>query len=630
VTSSDPTTRDTEFRQFAGGFGDALNRLAVLLVDDSNRADALVVRSLAVLRRRWAGIDNAGAPEAQAVDILVSLLPRSGVSAPLQLPDAGLEEDVAVDVTLQRQQAILRSWSVMRPRERAGLLFTDASVVSPRLAGAPAPRSLGSPARVQARAAESWRNLESRVRADAAATDWNFDDDEFGVLLADSLRAKASTIPTFLPQLADITRRRRRDLRQTLLAAAGVVVVIVLAGVAVVHFSASHGAGNAAAAGVSPSGIVPPLFTNVQPPARSAVATPKRESNATAVDNEVVDWPIRGTLASDATLGSEVIATFVTNHPGATGRIQLLLLTDTPTFRVAYVRAQTPDGSIGAWFYGDIGSETLVEGASDLGFSILGPDTVISAVLVHDSTRELVTLSSPTARSMVLHGGSDPASFLVQDGVGILDISRLAENGGLQVAVTQSDGTSSVALPQTVNLDQQLPEIVGDTTAGYPTMRGSPDPSLLIAADVVATKWQADELHDDAVPDVLWGGDDGEIGQVVVRLRTTGPLDVAVIAWSGPTPGSDSELLDPTAPDFPLIWDYPDGDRTRIGVLVPIGVATVQLRVDDAVVQTEPADQDGYASVVLPTGVLGEQGLSIVLSDAAGKQVTTLPVQSPS
>jgi hypothetical protein len=622
VTSSDPTSRDAEFGQFAGGFGDALHRLAVLLVDDPNRADALVVWSLAALRRRWAGIENSGAPDAQAVDALVSRLPRTGVRLSVPLRDVGSEEvavDVAVDETLQRRQAILRSWSLLRPRERAALIFIDASVVTPRLADMPVPRSLGSPARVQTRAAESWRALEARVRADPAVTAWTFDDDEFGVLLADSLRDRASTIPPYLATLADITRQRRRDFRRMLLAATGVVVVILLVGAGVVHFSASRGAENAAVAGVSPSGIVPPP--------RSPAAAPQVEIDAA---HEVVNWPIRGSLSADVTLGSSVIATFVTNHPGVTGPIQLLLLTDTTTFRVAYVRAQTPDGSIGAWFYGDIGSQTMVEGASDLGFSVLGTDTVIAAVLVHDGTRELVTLSSPTARSMVLHGGSEPTPFLGQQGVGVLDMSRLAQNGGLQVDVTESDGTSAVALPQTVNLDQQPPETAGDTTAGYPTLRGSPDPTLLIAADVVAKKWQSDELNDEAVPDVLWGGTDGEVGQVVVRLRTTGSLDVAVIAWSGPTPGSDSELLDPASADFPLLWDYPDGDRTRIGVLAPIGVATVQLRVDDAVVQTVPIDQNGYASVTMPTGVLGEVGLSIVLSDAAGKQVTTLPVQAPS
>jgi hypothetical protein len=647
---TDRTTRDADFRQFAGGFGDALARLAVLLVDDETVARRLVVRALALLRRRWSSLENSGAPEAQAVDALISRLPRSVSTSAVQ--EVGLDDDA--DVVLQRQQAVLRSWTTLTPRERASLLFVDASVASPRLAGMAMPPALGSVTRVEGLEDAAWASLLAGMRADPVAADWPFDDDELGAALAESLRAKALSLRSYAPAPAEIERQRRTDLNRGVLAAATAVVLVVVVAVAVVHVStASNRTASdqtvSSDAVTSASAIAPPQFTIVTPPTPTpappdAIGSPGSTVTLGALgevvpaasptpgdDGLVVDWPTRGTLAGNANLAADLRATFAAAHSGLTGPVQVLLITDTTTFRVAYVTARTQTGSIGSWFYGNIGSQHLTEGSSSLGFSIVGADAVVSAVLVYGGSRELVALASPKATSMVLRGGPEPVGFLTQQGFGVLDVTQFEENG-LQVDVKAADGSSADVLPQEVDLDLATPRAGGITTAGYPIVRGYPDPGLLIDADQVATIWQTSDLHRVGVPDVLWGGTDGKIQQVVVRLRTVGGIDVVVVAWSGPEAKADAELLAPNAADFPITWDYPTGTGTRVGVLAPIGVSTVQLIVDGAPASAPVAvDANGYASLVEPpySGTVTGHTVAVAMLNSGGKSVSSLSVPPP-
>jgi hypothetical protein len=644
---TEPTTRDGEFRQFAGGFGDALWRLAVLIVDDEDTARKLVVKAFALLRRRWAGIDNAGAPEAQAVDALISALPRTrrgGVAG-------SVPQEPTDDPNLQRQQAVLLGWAGLTPRQRASLLFVDASVASPRLAGLAMPAALGSPARVDVLSEVAWETLLAAVRADPRVDDWSFDDDEFGAVLAESLRVKAKSLPSYTPASSEIARQRRADLNRALLSATGALVVLAAVAFAVFHVSGSHTISASRPVGTG-SAVAPPQFTIVTvptpttppPPTPAVSGSPGATITLGALgeqlvgssptpgdDGLVVDWPTRGTLASNVHLASDVRTTFAASHSGLTGPVQVLLLTDTTTFRVGYVTARTSTGSIGSWFYGNIGSQHLTEGPSALGFSIVGTDAVVSAVLVYDGSRELVALASPKATSMVVHGGPAPVGFLESQGFGVLDVTQFAPNG-LQIDVTASDGSSSVVLPQEVDLDLATPRGGGISTTGYPVVRGYPDPGLLIQADQVATIWQTSDLHSVGVPEVLWGGTDGSIQQVVVRLRTVGGIDVVVVAWGGPAAMADAELLAPNAADFPLTWDYPDGNGTRVGVLTPIGVSSVQLVVDGAAASVPvPVDANGYASIVEPPyhGTLTGHTVAVAMIDSAGKQLSTLSVPPP-
>jgi hypothetical protein len=645
------TSRDSEFGQFAGGFGDALHRLAVLLVDDQDLAQRLLIRAFATVRRRWAGIQSAGAPEAQAVDALVSRLPRR-LPATAEAAEAEPAETAEEDVHLRRRQAVLAAWTPLTPRQRASLLFVDSSVASPRLAGQPMPPSLGSETKVETLATGAWTALEGAVRADPTVRDWSFDDDELGAVLADSLRERARELPTFRTHAEAISQQRRHDLNRVLVSSSVVVVLLVLVGFAVVRISTSTSPADTKLPSVSTGSPIdapaPPQFGSGSPysgtpsapaltisaaPALSPAVSPEPPDSAPAVVDAgyVVGWPTRGSLATNAALEFDVRSTFLHDHTGLTGPVQVLLLTDTTTFRVAYVTARTNVGSVGSWFYGNIGDQHLTEGSSQLGFSILGNDSVLSALLVYGGSRELVVLASPTATSMVLHGGAAPVGFLTKQGFGVLDVTQFPVDG-LQVSVETSDGGSASVEPNEIDLDLATPRAGGISTAGYPIVRGYPDPGLLVQADTVATLWQTTDLHDQAVPDVLWGGTDGSIQQVVVRLRTVGGIDVVVIAWGGPEARVDAELLAPKAADFPLTWDYPTATGMRVGVLVAPGVKTAQLVVDGASVGAAvPVDANGYASLVEPaySGTVTGHTVAVAMSDATGKAVVSLSVPPP-
>jgi hypothetical protein len=81
----------------------------------------------------------------------------------------------------------------------------------------------------------------------------------------------------------------------------------------------------------------------------------------------VVAWPTRGTAAKDAALITKLKAAFLYAHPETTGQVQVLLITDTSTYRIAYVTAKSPTGVLESWFYGPVGSGDLVEGVVQYG-----------------------------------------------------------------------------------------------------------------------------------------------------------------------------------------------------------------------------------------------------------------------
>jgi hypothetical protein len=148
----------------------------------------------------------------------------------------------------------------------------------------------------------------------------------------------------------------------------------------------------------------------------------------------------------------------------------------------------------------------------------------------------------------------------------------------------------------------------------------------------LATIWQQSDLKDKGVPDVLWGGSDGSVQQVVVRLRTAGGIDVVIIAWSGPAAGADAELLAPNAADFPVTWDYPTAAGRRVGVLAPGGVSSVQLIVDGVATGKPVAvDANGYASLPETAyyGTVTGHSVEVAMVDANGKTVSTISEPPP-
>ena len=356
----------------------------------------------------------------------------------------------------------------------------------------------------------------------------------------------------------------------------------------------------------------------------------------------VVPWATRGTAAKDAVLLAHLKSYFTTVHPDASGQIQVLLATDTPTMRIAYVTSNSINGVIQSWFYGPVGSENLVEGATSYGGSLL-PDSILADGLIDTNGHEQYVVIAPpdtTGMQIADFDFDDPSvgtgftALPYQNGIAVKDMTAGATADSFVIDVTVGSSTFTIKDAPDIQLRPQFVGAVtsdGPPSAPLPTPPvelGHPDGTLLTEALQDAATWEGSNPVVAPRPVVLWAGNDAAGTKVVVLRVKTKAYDVLIVEWSSAAPADHAEyLLDPSAPDRPIAFAYRAVDGTRIGVIASSGAAKVELVGDGFDSKPIAFSSTGFASFHIPTppadpyssgaGALGVVA-NVRLLDAAG------------
>ena len=148
---------------------------------------------------------------------------------------------------------------------------------------------------------------------------------------------------------------------------------------------------------------------------------------STDPDEPVVPWPVRGGLVDDPVLLARVEAAFSQAHPDATSRPQVLLVTDTPAFRIAFVTATSPNGVMESWFSAATGSPDLVESAFTHGRE---PElqSVIAGRLHRAAGTDGTASTSPSPIELVVIAPPTSPSIQLFDDVGGSPGNRIAHS----------------------------------------------------------------------------------------------------------------------------------------------------------------------------------------------------------
>jgi len=692
---------ENEFREFVVGFADPLTRLAFLLTAGADGDPA--VRSadaLARVRRQWRDAESTGAPESIAVEALLSALPhrrpvqghpgaegaddsdyvlattgaggadavnhdafRRPVSAaepvsggpPDSVGDVVHDADAAIDIEVLHD-TVWKAWQRLSPRQRVPLVFVDPSVASRRLAGLGVPESFGSPRRQNQIAAAALAQLRTTLAADPTIgkTVGNLREWQFFGLLADTLREYGSSASRVVDPYPIVVRRAQRLGRRAAVAVAAVLVVLGAGFVVAVLASQPTKASSAVAPATASRSSSPTVAAaGASPSATSTVAAQGTVAPAAARPTGpvlVVPWLPRGTAAHDDVLLAHLTSYFTTVHKDATGQTQVLLATDTPTLRLAYVTANSPNGVIQAWFYGPVGSDNLIEGASSYGGSLL-PDSVLADGLIDSTGHErFVVIAPPATTGMQIADfdfndrNIDPgfAPLPYQNGIAVKDMAAGSSAASFVVDVTVGAATFTMKDAPDIQLRPQFTGSVtsdGPPSSPLPTPaleRGHPDATLLADALRDAGAWEGSNPIVAARPVVLWAGADDAGTKVVVLRVNTLAYDVMVVESSGTAPADHAEyLVDPAAPDAPVAFAYRAVDGTRIGVIASAGAAMVVRRDNGAESGPFPFDSTGFVSFLIPnpppdpnsegSGALGVVA-QLQLLDTAGRPLAGLSV----
>jgi hypothetical protein len=364
----------------------------------------------------------------------------------------------------------------------------------------------------------------------------------------------------------------------------------------------------------------------------------------------VVPWAPRGTAAKDAVLISRLKSYFTTVHGDATGQTQVLLATDTPTLRIAYVTSNSRNGVIQSWFYGPVGSDNLVEGATSYGGSLL-PDSILADGLIDTNGHEQFVVIAPpdtTAMQIADFDFDDPSvgtgftALPYQNGIAVKDMIAGTTAASFVIDVTIGKSTFTIKDAPDIQLRPQFLGAVtsdGPPSAPLPTPpveNGHPDGTLLTEALQDAAVWEGSNPIVAARPVVLWAGNDAAGTKVVVLRVKTKAYDLMIVEWSGAAPGDHAEyLVDPGAPDVPVAFAYRALDGTRLGVIASKGAAKVELLGDGATSKPIAFSSTGFASFRIPSppgdpnddgaGALGVVA-QVQLLDSSGHPLTALPV----
>jgi hypothetical protein len=614
---------NAEFREFAGAFGEPLTRIAYLLVAgaqpsgaedrDEERARDRMVRALARARRHWREALSGGSPESVAVESLVTRLPREVArpTPPVASPEIAEADDDDDESLLD---AVWRAWKSLLPAERVPLLFADIGVASRQLQGIAVPDAFGSYRRLRSLENAAWAKLRASIVADPSAAAYlrrqpaTHLDDNIDTLLARTLAREApkvtAPVDAYPQALAAASRTRRR----IGLAFAAVVAAVVATTVGV-SMSRNNPSATAADPTITPS------------------AAPSSEFVANKADR-VVDWPIRGELSDDATLLSNLRTAFVANHPDAIGDVQILLATDTSSFRLAYVTAHSRQGVIRSWFFGPVGSQKLTEGSFAYSGNMLHSSVIAAALSDPAGHSVLIVIGPPETTSVLLSDVAADnfydASFDAisqDDGIVVRDVSK-KYLPSLFVKVFEGQRLGWSRPVPVIQLGKREPHLPPVTV-----QRGTPDPAVLARALETEADWaRTGELSAGGQAVVLWGGADSAGEQLVVlRVKTLHLADLLIVAW----PDGDGEyLLKPDAPDYPIGFAYPTKTGARVGVLTAPGVASATLLEDGVVTESAPVDATGFVSLEVnrPYPELALRSFVVRLHDSAGRQVSELPV----
>lgn len=598
------SSADGEFRDFVAGFAGPLTRVAGLLIaaspNDPNSVDAayrFVIRALAHTKRDWR--DESSAPEAHSVEALLAKLPDAKpTTEAARINFSDDEPDVRAI-----KSAVWRAWCALDPRHRVPLLFDDPAVASRRMDGIDLPPSFASARKLNRLRAEA----DERIRFALAQDDVTSEnvEDVIATWLYPTLADVATRFEAPTDPWSRVDAQLNRLRWRTGVAAAAVVAILA-------------GGWLAAAAASQPQ----------RPPAATASSTSVGRPAAPPVElsaDRVVNWPTRGSLSGDSEFLARLRSAFAAAHPDALSQVQVLLATDTKWFRLAYATSPSPDGAIGAWFYGPVGANTLTEGAFRHGADV-AQDGVIPAAVSDPSGHTLLVVIGPPNTTEVQWAGVESLSapdpprgvndLPHPDGIAIDDVSDTYVPAiRLVVHVGQAEPWSG-AVP-----DVQL---ITGTTAQIPVQRGFADATVLGAALGTARQWQrTGAFGSSADPTVVWGGAD-EFGDIGVVVRMASPLlsDLVVVSWSSgdQQPQSRAYRLDATSPDTPFAFFYTTGESAKVGIVAPHGVTRAELVVDGVRQAAVPVDSSGFASMLVQgqTGLLAEQSVQVQLFGTSG------------
>jgi hypothetical protein len=359
----------------------------------------------------------------------------------------------------------------------------------------------------------------------------------------------------------------------------------------------------------------------------------------------------RGTAANDTVLLAHLKSYFTTVHQDATGQTQVLLATDTPTLRIAYVTSNSRNGVIQSWFYGPVGSDNLVEGATSYGGSLLSDSVLVDGLIDPTGHEQFVVIAPPDTTGMRIadfdftQPGVTPgfAPLPYQNGIAVKQLT-MAGSSASSFVVDVTVGSATFTLKDAPDI-QLRPQFTGSVTSDGPPSaplptpaveRGHPDPTLLADSLQDAAAWEGSNPTVPADPVVLWAGADAAGTKVVVLRANTAKFDVVIVEWSDATPGDHGEyLVDTTAPNEPIAFAYRALDGTRVGVVGPSGAAKAALVANGRDSKPVAFDSTGFASfrVTSPppdpndngAGALGVV-VHVQLLDASGHPLATLSV----
>jgi hypothetical protein len=612
------TRSEKEFHDFVVGFTDPFARLAFLLTDGTPvDTSSVTIDSFAKVRRHWRDAETTGAPEPLALEALMMGFARQRKRTPeLEVP---AQESIVETTDATTDEAVREvawtAWRCLDSRHRIPLLFGDVSVASRRLTGLDVPDSLGR--RHNAVADEALDDIRAVLHADrrtGAAVD-AMSDGQLVDHVSEALRARAATASVPFDPYPLVRTRVRNVRRRTVSAVAAVVVLLATATVTAARLSTAK---------------TPHVLATDHPPAAGLAKV------AVAADGAIaVDWPTRGNAATDSALVSGVKALFVRAHPEATGDVRVLLATDTPAFRIAYVTANSSNGVIQSWFSGPVGADALFEGAFSYG-GALQADSVLATIVANSAEKaELIVIAPPTASEMEISNFDGTPEDVLEplpnaDGIAVKDVSTI-DTTQLTLSVQLDDGNRVVSRVPRAQL--------GSTSVE----RGTSDPGLLAAALVAADNWRrTGTIAPSAVLAALWGGTDAlGTSLIVLRLRTGDPIDGLLVEWSDATASGSARPALPLnrpanrhyevgagQPDFPLAFRY---GSVQVGVVVPAGIASAVLVVNGSEGTPVHADADGFATMIVPgfATPASDLTLQVNLYNATGGIVRTLPVPLP-
>ena len=626
---------EQEFRDFVAGFADPIARFAFLLSagTELNSVD-MAVAALASVRRRWSDVEATGAPEPLAIEELVPALPRlrraravasaqpvadlvdvARPAAPAVPALGHLPDDV--DVGLLRAAA-WTAWKALAPRQRVPLLLEDASAAARRLADIEIAQSSRSARRATVVADDAWRSLWHAMAADPATRRWVevADDAQFAAVVHDALQEQAAAERALIDPYLRVRQRVSRMRFRAVGAVAASLIVVVAVGAVAVRASA-------------------PKKKRVPPVSASTLV------DSVSDRGPVVAWPTRGTAATNGPLITKLKAAFLHAHPETTGQVQVLLVTDTSTYRIAYVTAKSPTGVLESWFYGPVGSNDLVEGVVQYGGGIDARTEILATGLADaQGHTQLVVLAPPGTRKMSVITAdtatttSTSSSLRDTDGIAvkavptgsIASLSVVARVGQSDVV---SHGMRTLALSPTFEGASAPFEPQG--VPSFAAERGTADPQVLAqAANDAGLMARQDGPANYVQMKVLWGGTDQAANRIVVVRMKMELSDVLLVSWEDRTgvPRQETEAIpDPSTPDAPLAFSYAGSGDPRVAVLGAPGDSFAALVFQGKQQSAAPLDGTGFTSFQLTDDSwLTSPGLAVNLLGPGGNVVKTIPI----